>query len=128
MRKKIIIILLISISLFSLFFTFILYPSHLSVVGACSPQQFEEKYSEDYYVAGYVDIIEESEEGEIITIFYHEGDIPAEKHEYVHVKQYKQGRLFSCKYPALRLLNEIEAYSVQRFWEIRLFFQDLFKE
>lgn len=115
-------------------YVFILFPAHLSVVAVCDYEKFQEKYSDDYFIEGQLSIgrggdgsgeMNESAQIEIQVI--DEGNIPVIKHELCHLRQYEQGRLWSnCEFPVGKFLTEIECYSIQRLWEMKIYVEDLF--
>ncbi len=104
-------IILIFIILFSLTFLTIrvFYPSYLSVYSACFPNSFNETYGKIYYTVGSLTVNESSGETNIYIADYK--DIKTIKHEYIHLIQYNQGRLFNCRNLFLKYFNEVEAYS-----------------
>jgi len=102
---------------------YIFFPAYLSVKSACDPIGFQETYGEKYQVAGSVTIIP-TEEGMCEVEFFVADieDLPTIKHESCHVNQYNQGRFYSCDNLFGKYRNELECYSVQRFWEIKELF------
>jgi len=125
-NKKIvlrIVIILASLILISLFSYYVIYHAHLSVIGACRPDALPAEavilgtFSIQLNTTDNItDITTEIQINEnIIDTKYY---IPVLKHELCHLRQYNQNRLFGCKNPALLLLNEIECYSIQRFYEL----------
>lgn len=112
--KKIIIIIFISLVL-TLLWEFILFPSYLSVYASCNTEGFNEDYGDQYYTAGSVSV----SEGETTLYLLDETNIPVKKHEECHLNQIEHNRLYSCNHLFLKYLNEVECYTIQRFWELK---------
>lgn len=101
----------------------IFFPAYLSYTGVCKPQEFEARYSDNYYVAGQVTITPTETGNDTVEVFIlDEKDIPTIMHEKTHLWQYSKDRLYSCDRPLLKYMNEVTAYTVQLFWEVRLLF------
>jgi len=113
----IVILLLISLIFF---YNYIYSFSKLSVISACYPEQFEEEYGDKACVAGQTSVkYNKTTQNYTINVTYFiEPDIPIIKHEECHIRQFEQKRSFGCDNIVLMTINEIECYSIQRFWEI----------
>ena len=107
---KILLGILIIISLY-LSITNIFYPSYLSVYSSCNPIEFNETFGDKYYVAGNVQVDSTGEEDNVTIYISDLEDIKTIKHEYIHLFQYSQDRLYGCNHIALKYLNEVEAYT-----------------
>lgn len=108
---------ILAIGLLWLFYTNILFPAKLSVMSACNEEYFDEVYTpQGYYTAGSVS--QNVSTGEIEVYISDETDIPLIMHERCHVKQYNANRVASCEYPNLRILNEVECYSIESFFDL----------
>lgn len=68
--------------------------------------------------------IDENETKEIEVWIKDETDIPVVKHEECHVRQINKNKFFSCDFPILKLITEIECYSVQRYWEVKIYLKE----
>jgi len=120
--KKQIIIYSLIIILSILFFKFILYPAHISVVASCNPDKFKEEYP-TYHIIGSFSVNYTNETEPVITTYLkEEEDIPTKMHELAHKRQFEGGYLFNCRFASLKLLNECDAYIIQRYWEIKELF------
>jgi len=87
---------------------YVFYPSYLSVYSVCSPDSFEEDFGDRYYIAGSV-----TQEEENVTLYLEENyDLKTLKHEYIHLFQFSQNRLYGCNRILLKYFNEVEAYSM----------------
>ena len=103
-KRYIFLMIFLVLGLTFVFFFQTFYYSHLSVMTNCFPQS---KILEGTYSVGTTSCNVTTKE---IVINIYELDIKTFKHEWVHYKQAKQHRLFSCYLLPLKYLNEIEAY------------------
>lgn len=112
--------IIISLILFSIFFLWfyknVIYYSNLSVTKACDPHRFDMIYSHQYSSAAQVTFNNITNDVEILY-FKENPQLSLIKHEECHIRQYKQHRLFNCRIKALVFINEIECYTIQRFYE-----------
>jgi len=98
----------------------IIYYAKLSVISECEPQIFKTTYP-DYYMAGAFNVTFEEESNNFTITLMYVDEKPLRsiiKHEECHLRQFKQNRLGNCNNRRLLLLNEIECYTIQRFWEL----------
>lgn len=91
----------------------VIYYAHLSTVYVCASKVFNEVYGSSYSVGAQTSYNASTQN---ITVVYYdlEPDICVIKHEECHKKQFEQHRLFNCR---LLILNEIECYTIQRWYE-----------
>ena len=118
MPSKKIILISICLILFILFFKFILYPAHISVIANCNQEKFKTDYP-TYSVQGYFNVNITNKTETITTYLKDETNIPFKKHELCHKWEYENRVLFGCQIRALNLLSEIPCYTVQRYYEIK---------
>ena len=120
MPPKKIILISICLILFILFFKFILYPAHISVIANCNQEKFKTDYP-TFQVDGSfsVNYTENSTEPILTTYLRDEENIPLKMHEFCHEKEFEYHVLFGCQIRALNLLSEIPCYTVQRYYEIK---------
>ncbi len=90
----------------------VLKPANLSYISSCEPERFEQEYSNDYEIAGRViirqSILDEEVEVEVEIFEDDEGTI---KHEWIHLKQIEDNRLYDCEDKIMKRINEAEAYA-----------------
>lgn len=114
MKKRLIqLIIVFALMIFILSFLFIFRPAYWSTSSVC----FEKELPCTVKRAGMIIINQTNNQTDVeIKIFERESTPEyeiAEKHEYCHLQQYKQGRFYSCDIPALVYLNEVECYTAQ---------------
>lgn len=114
-KKGLATIILIAFSIFFFIIYFfngsIFYKSYLSVVSSCLENGEEIIKQKGYITAGQVEFIPVNSSTTNISITYI--GKPSERtirHEFIHLQQFQEGRLYSCKYPYLKYFNELEAY------------------
>lgn len=99
------------IALLVIIANFVFYPAYISTTVTCRPQVFEEKYSENYYIAGYTSINTTTEE---VTVKLIDFDKKTSKHEQIHVRQFQNRDQITCSYFGARVfIREVEAYAGQ---------------
>jgi len=93
----------------------IFYPSYLSVQSACGVISEEELEDNGLIIGGsaFFNITEDGEEEITLQVFTSLDS--TYRHEFCHVIQNRQGRLFSCEHKFLKFFNEVECYTLQRF-------------
>lgn len=97
----------------------IIFYSYLSVVSVCDEKKFEDSYSDNFKTGGSLSVsVNENGEENVTVYISDEADTGLSVHELCHLKQYHQHRIFGCDHQILKLTNEIECYSAQRFYEI----------
>lgn len=116
--KKLWLFVLPIILIFSIFWltTSVLAPANRSYISSCEPERFEREFSEDFTRVGRVTLKQSIIEGEVVEevlveIFVDDEEVI--KHEWIHVKQIENDRIYDCEHTIRKRLNEAEAYAFE---------------
>ena len=112
---KIILILLLFFSAsFLVLYGPILQPSYFSVVSMCDSDGEDILREHNMTLAGQTTVTYNETGIENISVILYYNDTAIRKHEFVHVVQAKQNRLFGCNNQIFMYICEMEAYTMQR--------------
>ena len=101
--------IMLYIILMPLAFNNILKPAYYSYIANCIPQGQTIIEAAGYTSGGTVTVSENN----TLTMNIIVQNDKVLRHEYVHVLQFNQNRLPSCKIPILNYISEVEAYTLQ---------------
>jgi len=94
---------------------FIFYPSYISVIGVCHPQEIfnmEKSSGVQIEILGSTQFNLATNQS---TINVYNDNIRTLRHEVCHLRQAQSGRVYSCSEPIKKWFSEIECYIKENF-------------